>query len=165
MNSIYWDVYPGDRVIRPFSTLYAEDKSKDKSKSSSIMWGLRMLTVPTKDNPLWRMTRIERIEELSTIYKPEELEKILSLEAPYVNAMASYIMRRYMFYQNLLEQREEYMATLTYAENANQLDDMLVKTKKIWDEFMKIKKELEVEEEAGHVQGGREESASEKGLI
>lgn len=74
-------------------------------------------------------------------------------------------MKRYLFYQNLLEQREAYMATLNYETHSDKLDDMLARTKKIWDEFMKIKKELEVEEDSGYVKGAREESATEKGLL
>lgn len=174
MDRNYWDVYPEDRVIRPFSSLYEEDNKEDrkenkkenkKEKSSRIMWGLRMLTVPTKDNPLWRMTNEERLDELSNILSQDELDKVIELRKAYVDAKMSYVMKRYLFYQDLLEQREDYMSTLSYTTDSDKLDDMLARTKKIWDEFMKIKKELEVEEDSGYVKGSREESATEKGLL
>ena len=129
------------------------------------MWGLKMLTLPTKDNPLWRMTKEERLSELDRILSKEDIDKILELEQEYIKSKMSYIMKRYLFYQNLLEQREAYMATLNYETHSDKLDDMLARTKKIWDEFMKIKKELEVEEDSGYVKGAREESATEKGLL
>lgn len=166
INLSYWDVQPADRVVRPFSALYDLDKSKNKKQSSTIMWALKLLTDPSKDNPLSRMTREERIDELTSTFLPQsDLDKVLSLEEEYKNNNLSYIKRRYVFYQNMLEAREKFMASLTYESNANQLDSMLEKTKKIWDEFLKIKKELDVEEATYHTKGNREESAGEKGLI
>jgi len=158
----YWDVHAGDQLVHPFSALYAADTSKQKKKSSDMMWALLMLTDPSKANPLSRMTRDERLDELSSFIR---LEDILEYEEAFVEFKLSYLKKRYRFYQAMLEAREKYMQTLTYEANASQLDNMLVQTKKIWDEFLKIKKELDVEDLEYHTKGSREESATEKGLI
>lgn len=130
------------------------------------MWGLFLYCSASKYNPMHNMTKSEREDELLNSYLSEEqFGKIKELEKQYEDFTLSYLQKRFRFYQNILEQREDYMSTLTYEKHADRLDDMLVKTKKIWDEFMKIKKELEAEENEGTAQGGREESASEKGLI
>ena len=166
INNNYWDAFPAERVVRPFSALYNLDKSKGRKTSSSIMWALTMLTDPATYNPLSRMTREERLEELLNSYiGQKELDDVLELEEEFVNFKLSYIKKRYRFYQSLLEDRERYMKTLSYDTHASQLDSMLVNTKKIWDEFLKIKKEVDVEEVSYHTKGNREESASEKGLI
>ena len=166
IDSNYWDVYPEDRVVRPFSDLYNKDKSREKKSSSNVMWGLRMLTDPNKENLLYRMSRSSRLEELKENYLSDsEFNLMLKYEDDYSQCRLSYVKKRLAFYQKILEDREAYMNTLTYEEHSDKLDDMLAKSGKIWAEYLKIKKEVEIEEQVGHVQGGREESASEKGLL
>lgn len=162
----YWQINNGMSVIYPFNELYKSDKSKDKHKSSKVMWALEMYCRTDKENPMRNMSKTERESELLySFISEDDLETVKTLEKAFVDYKLSYINKRYKFYQTILEQREEYMSTLSYDNNANTLDDMLVRTPKIWSEFIKIKKELDAEDELGHVQGGREESASEKGLL
>jgi len=166
MQANYWEVHPNLYKITGFNSLYKNDKSKNKTSSSNVMWALEMLCSNDSKNIMKNMTRSEREAELLDNYiNDEEMSQVLELEKQFVEHNLSYLAKRYRFYQGLLEQREDYMASLNYEKHASQLDDMLVRTPKIWGEFMKIKKELEAEELTGHVQGGREESASEKGLI
>lgn len=162
----YWQINNGVSIIYPFSELYKSDKSKDKHKSSRIMWALEMYCRTDKENPMRNMSKSEREAELLySFISDDDLTTVKDLEKSFVDFKLSYVNKRFKFYQTILEQREEYMSTLSYDTNADLLDDMLVRTPKIWSEFMKIKKELDAEEEAGHVQGGREESAAEKGLL
>ena len=162
----YWDTHPNINNLSCFRELYTSDKSKEKTSSSNVMWALEMLCTNDSKNVMRNMTRNEREQELLDNYlTSEEFEKVLAYEKDFENYKMSYLSKRFRFYQKLLEQREDYMAGLNYETNASQLDDMLVRTPKIWGEFLKIKKELDAEELVGHVQGGREESASEKGLI
>jgi hypothetical protein len=164
INLNYWDVHAADKLVRPFSSLYEEDKTKTKKHSSNLMWCLLLLTDPSKANPLSRMNREERLAELSHTLSPDPT-LLVDLEEEFAEYKLSYIKKRYRFYQKLLEERERYMGTLSYDTHAQQLDTMLVNTKRIWDEFLKIKKELDVEEQSYYTKGNREESAAEKGLI
>jgi uncharacterized protein (DUF2132 family) len=166
INLNYWDVYPGQRVITPFALLYNEDKSAKKLKSSQVMWALNMYCSSKKDNPMHNMTLEEREQELLENYiTQEQLNTVIALEPAFVAQSLSYLQKRFRFYLRILEQREEYMGTLKYSTHASTLDDMLAKTKKIWDDILTIKKQLGAEEDEAQVKGGREESASEKGLL
>ncbi|HMT02013.1 MAG TPA: hypothetical protein PKD00_01675 [Burkholderiales bacterium] len=164
INTNYWDTFPGQRIT--FALLYNTDKSKNKVNSSEIMWALYMYTTNKVDNVLHNMSKQEREEELLMNYvTPEQFQTVLELEDMYVEHNLSYLQRRFRFYQKMLEQREEYMSTLNYATHAQVLDDMLSKSKKIWDDVINISKQLDVEANEAHVKGGREESATEKELL
>ena len=166
INLIYWEIYPGQRVKKPFALLYNQDKSKNKKISSDIMWGLDLYCSMKKSNPLHNMSKEERQAELlETFLTSEQLDKVIELEDAWVEQNLSYLQRRFRFYQRLIEQREEYMGTLTYPKDTDVIEKMLSSTKKIWDDVLSIKTKLDEEDLDVQVKGGREESASEKGLL
>ena len=42
----FWKLHPQLKVPLPFASIYKEDKSKSKSKSSQIMWAIALLVDP-----------------------------------------------------------------------------------------------------------------------
>ena len=42
----FWQLHPQLKVPLPFASIYKEDKSKAKSKSSQIMWAIALLVDP-----------------------------------------------------------------------------------------------------------------------
>jgi hypothetical protein len=76
--------------------------------------------------------------------------------------------RMYADYQEVMDRRHKYLMELSieYSENSKEIDDMMLKTKKIWDELEKIEKEYLSEQEGStKTKGDSQESAAELGLI
>lgn len=59
----FWELNPHLAIIYPYSELYKNDKTKDKSWSSRLMWVVFFLSEPDKKaNPFYNKTKEELIE-------------------------------------------------------------------------------------------------------
>ena len=179
----YWSLHPMMAMFGQFKEYHAQDKTKDKSESSRIMWAIAMLLDPHTDNTLRSTEKEDRIRLISEDYLEEpEFE----WKHPYVVALINeykffgltHLERQVTNFQKKLEQRDRFLDTTdytldTYSENsksivkgtAKELDVMMINTSKLNAEYRGLSEALEAEENAGDMKGGATESASESGQL
>lgn len=65
-----------------------------------------------------------------------------------------------------LEERSDFIDSIPYNESTYEmLDKMMKETKKMWDEYYRVVKDLSEDSDDGTSMGGTQESASERHLI
>ena len=163
-NASFWDLNPQLKAIPPFSKLYRSDKSKNKKISSSKGWAV-FLYAETSQRSLFNMypedEKRKLIEEEFNISIKDLKEEIDWYKENAIPNEAKLLEQ----YRQFLTRRIEFITTQEYNfETQEQLDRAASQSKRIWDDYLKVKKEYDdYEEKQG--QGGRELSATEQGLI
>ena len=64
-----------------------------------------------------------------------------------------------------MDEKTLYLDTLTYEDNADTIEGLLKTNVKLFDDYERLLKLVDKENNEGSTKGGAEESASEKGLI
>lgn len=181
----YWQLNPIMKTIPKFKVLFDKDKSKNKQKSSKIMWAIALFLDPNEHN-VWRNTRKEDKTKLieEDFMKGEDFKfsypPVIELLEEYLDKCITVAQKELINIENKLQERGKFIKETPYkldsyeeTENgykkvkgtAEQLDKMLVGTYQIYKQFAQIKKDITEESNKGSVKGGQTESASEKGLI
>jgi len=167
----FWKIYPTWKTPKIFKDLYDSDKSKDKSKSSLIMWGIVHMFEKSPENPWRNMDSNERVELINedimddfdfdwSKYKPviDYAQKILMTEDERnLFILEQYIEKRRRF---LEEQQEE----LSF-ETMKALDESIKRNADIAKELDRLRAAVLLTEDQGLTKGGKIESAGEQGLI
>lgn len=165
----FWILNPEVKYFSPFTQLFDEDLSKNKEKSSKIMWAIFLFTDPaSKFN---RLAAEDKEVEIKNNYLKdedftfEEDTVKLYVEA-YKNLLLSKAQREFLNWERKIEERNKFLAGLTYdVDTFDTLDKMLVNSSKIWEQYQKIKAQMEEEDSKSQLKGGRKESKSERGEI
>ena len=178
----YWEMNPIMKSIPEFKMLYASDKTKDKRKSSVIMWAIAMLCDPNDQNP-WRNTVEEEKKAIiatETIGDPKfqwDEPHIIELVEAYEEKCLSIAEKELTKLLKKLTQRAVFIDSTNYSLDsyddvgkplkgtADQLDKMLINTGKIYSLFQEIQDKLNQEQASGALKGGATESASEQGKL
>jgi hypothetical protein len=168
-NDNFWVSNPQTLIHPVLKSLYDKDKSKKKEESSKIMYALCFYLdvsesnkvyghVPPEDRKVLIARQFLKDESFKWDKYLEETEtlKTLMLTPAQVSLFNFY---------NKLKQRDDFIRNTDYSiENSKELDAMMVNTKRIWDQYFVIMKE--VSKEASTVQkGGKNLSLSDKGAI
>lgn len=167
LKQSFWKLNPQFKGLDPFKTLYIDDQSKNKSVSSSLMWGLAfyydsesiLQNLPLK----YKMDRVRKefggvdIEDVRIKPYAEEFEFLCTSEAE----------RALRGWEEKMRQRTAMLAEVEYTpDNAVELDKILSATPKLFIELQRLKesvlKETSLE---GKAMGGIRESASDRGVI
>lgn len=182
-NENYWSLHPMMAMFGAFKEYHAQDKTKDKSESSRVMWAIAMLLDPHPDNVLRSTEKVDRIRLISEDFleAPEfdwDHVYVVALIKDYKFLALTHLERQVINFQKKLEQRDLFLDetdyTLdAYSENsksivkgtAKELDVMMINTSKLNAEYKGLKESLEAEENAGDMKGGATESASESGAL
>lgn len=170
IDNNFWDFNPQLKIVKPFSILYNRDKSKDKEKSSKEMWCVFFMadSSPIK-NKLYRIPEEDRKKELKTEYYKDinfEDKDIQECIKQYPEKTMSTIEKTFKVWEDVLQQRNEFLATTTYnATTFEVLEKILQNSKKITDAYDDAKKALLSEDIKLKGRGNRTLSKSEKGLI
>lgn len=169
----FWEYNPQYKII--MSDVYSSDKSKNKEKSSLMMWAIFFLIHPRsefynlpdkhtilardfiKDNSFkWEKHKdtIERVEEISLT----QAEKSLVNWDMTLRKRDEFIHGQEFTLDNYNDDGRLQKGT------ADQLDKMLANTNKLYQEYFKILKELKNEEDS-RGKGNRPKSLSDSGEI
>lgn len=173
----FWEANPQLAHYPPFSSLYKRDKSKGKTSSSNEMWGVFFYCENSDRSRFYRMNEELRKENISkefTIDFSDELVQECITQYP-IQAMTA-IEVALKQYEDWLIKRTDFITkqkyTFDYIDddgihkgNTEQLDKMAAQSKKIWDDYIAIKKQFDEEKGKGRLRGGRKLSASEQGLL
>lgn len=163
-NSSFWELNPQLKGLPPFAKLYRNDKSKNKRLSSAKGWAI-FLYAETSQRSLFNMypedEKKQLIEEEFNVSLKDLKEEIDWYKENAIPEEAKQLEQ----YKQFLRRRTEWITSQDYNfETREELDRAASQSKKIWDDYLKVKKEYDdYEEKQG--QGGRELSATEQGLI
>jgi hypothetical protein len=163
----FWKLNPDLLIPEEFKKLYLNDKTKDKSQSSRIMWVIYLIYHP--DSPFANLPH-EAIVRLVLkdylkdpkfdIYQYKEQIKLFEdlILTPGQKQLAQWY--------KMMNDRQSFIKSLKFTEDSwEMIDKMAVSTLKIYENLKKIQDILEKEKGQGTTKGNSEESASEKGLI
>lgn len=182
----FWETNPSFKTIKLFRELYEDDSSRSSKKSSQLMWAIALLVDPHQDNP-WRNLSEDDKKMLIADEYLNESDFDWSKYQIYID---EYYMRALTLaekdFQELIEkmhERKEFIKDTPYTLDtyeadpstgkyrvvkgtAKDLDKMIVDTVKLYEQLEVVKQKLEKEKQIdGETKGGREESATEKGLL
>lgn len=179
----YWVLNPIMKTIKKFSVLYEGDKTKNKDKSSRLMWAIALLMDPNDANPWRNISEDEKKELIAEDYLRDKKfnwddPSIKELVDTYENFCLSLAEKELYRYNQKLTQRGDFIAKTTYTMDfydedsgkvikgtADQLDKMMLNTGKIFAEMEMIHEKLVKELDLGEGRGGQTESASESKKI
>jgi hypothetical protein len=159
-ETIFWDVNPQFTVINPFKRLWKSDKSRGKKNSSDLMWAISLAYHPKSD--LYYVSDKEELivrshlgiksaEKSEAFWKENDYLVKAFLDSALTEAEKSLISwnegmkDRDMFLSNQKYTFGYEKDGVEYKDNTRSLDDMRSKTAKIYEEYFKIKRELEEE--------------------
>ena len=184
----FWEVNPVFKSLKFFSDLYKKDKEKKKAKSkiSLDLWFVaHMLDFGSPLGDLESDPDSEHGKEQLTssnifgdkTYWDKNVNRLEEYFKMYEMFCLTQAQRSMRAWYEKLQQRDqvlkdtEYIVGVTDANgklansNVAILDTMLVNSGKVWDQYFKIKEQIEAEENSGTSKGGSEESASDTGDI
>lgn len=167
----FWEVNPELKIPKLFNDLYTSDKSKNKNKSSKLMWAVALLV--DSDSKFRNLSEKEKKKLIAEDYLQEpdfNWEEYADTISIFENLTTSKLRKSLNVQERLLESRNEFLSKEKYTlDNAQELDKIFQGTSKIYETITKLRDEVQKEELAesgqGVVKGGRTESASEKGEL
>jgi len=164
----FWECNPNIRIIKEFNDLYESEK-KGK-RQGLLVWAIALLVDRHPDNPYKNLSEDDRRTLIKTDYLKDpsfEWSSIEGLVDKYKAFCLSPIERTLVQIESKLDERSALISSTKYTiETAEDLDKLILNTKKLKDFYKEIKSEVEQDQTSdGITKGGRIESASEKGLI
>lgn len=163
----FWVMNPELKIPEVYNKLYTSDKSKGKEHSSHLMWGIYLLYHPK--SRFFNLEQKMKEELVAKDYLKDEKFKWNSLKKEielFHRLILTAAKRAIIQWNKMMDERQEFMDTEKYdGDNWEMKDKMAIATPKLYAEYDRIKKSLDEESEEGIIEGGGEESASEKGLI
>jgi hypothetical protein len=174
----FWEVNQQFKITNPFKTVYKNDKSKGKKISSLHMW---FVALCYDQNSHYYKQPVEDKHKLigedycgNETYYEDNQDLLDDLIEAFINMQDSPARRALRDWEVKIVQRAKFLreATYTFDEfveddrgkwitkkgTADQLDKMLGNTKKLFDDYQRILKDLSTEEAEDGVMGGEMES-------
>ncbi len=168
INSNFWSSNPLLKIPEVFAKLYEGDKSPQHSASSKLMWAVALFTDNNPDNKFKDLSETERKDLIIKDFLKEPKFKWGTIEhliKEYDRLCMTPPKRQLRIFEIKLEDMNEYLKTLNYAENSEELVELMLKIPKLHEGLEKIREMINKEGDSGAVRGGAVESASEKGEI
>ena len=177
----FWKYNPQFLVIDPFKTFYSKDRSKNKKKSSDIMWAISFIHHPNSDvyNLKDKENRIakdmlnagddfswSKYSEIIDAFKDAVLSQAQESLVNWEKALKDRdnFLANQQYHFGIIEYGDDGLPIKEYKSNVKELDEMRGRTFKLYQEFFKIKKELE-QEEVSRGRGQKIMSLSDEGAI
>lgn len=164
----FWDANPNFITIKEFRQLRDADKSKKKSESSNVMWGVALIVDMHKNNILRNLSYSDKVAIVAEDYVSGfTARKYAKLLRRYEESCLTSIERSIYSLEKKLEERDTFLMSTKYClDNAKELDTLIANTKKLKELYDTMIDELKKEEAGGgQIRGGRTESAGEKGEL
>jgi hypothetical protein len=164
----FWKANPEFLFIKEFKEFQKNDKSKNKLRSSKIMWALAFL-LELDNNKLAKYPEDERRELILNefIRDPHfKWDDYKDIEESYRKLILTPEERALIAQRAKTDERTKFLLSVPYTlENAKEIDALLANTEKFLTILKKLEDSVEKAKNSGNKRGGREESLSEKGLI
>lgn len=169
----FWKVNPQMQIIEPFKTLFKSDRSESKHKSSKMMWFIALCYDQSSSNHIRNLPLSDKHEMLSDElfkdkkYYSQNKADFLPYITAYIDLCDTPAMRALRVWNDKMLERAKLLESVPYTmENLDPLDKAIGSTKKLYDDYARILKEINSED--GEVEGNRgggESSLTDKGLI
>jgi hypothetical protein len=166
MDVSFWEANPIYKTKEPFKSLYKKDKTKGKKPSSDMMWFVTLCY--DMKSEWWQQEFEVRVLGLSNEFMDDDCyfehneDKIIELGEGYTNFNDTAVKAELRAWKEMLQDRGKFIKSTKYSEATYEmLDKMGGVTKKLWDDYGRIMKELSTEEGADGVLGGEMESLND----
>jgi hypothetical protein len=177
----FWDKHPQFLATNPFKDMWERDESIDKKESSMLMWFIVLCY--DMDSKYINLVEKERHEIIGEDFcnDAEYYSKFEGLIEPckeaYCKLQDTPAKRSLRNWKDKLEDRDAFLSTTKFTMDsyndrgkvvkgtADQLDAMLGRTTKLWDDYERIMESMSKEESLGEGRGGAMPSSSDEGDI
>ncbi len=166
IQSSFWKQNPQFTTIEPYQTLYKEDKSKTKDDSSKHMWAYSLLC--DTESKYRQVGYAQRKELIARDYLKDKKfdwtqhQKFIDGWELFKTPMEKQLEQ----WKRFIHEKNELMSTMKLTEdNWETIEKMVLSNGKLQDEYDKITKRINQEEDSGIVMGGAVESLIESGVI
>jgi len=169
----FWELNPQFKII--LKDFYDKDKSVNKTKSSKIMWAFYFRDHPKSD--FYYLNDKDITIARDWLKNPRfNWETDIDVEKRFMDSILTQGEKSFVAWNETMKKRDLFMHDQDFSldafdENgklvkgtADQLDKMLANTSKLYQEYFKIKKELE-QEEIKRGKGNKPKSLSDSGEI
>jgi hypothetical protein len=180
----FWSVFSDLTIAGPTKELYDSDKSKNKDKSSKLMWTIHLIWKRGSDffnlpetGPNNKIDLVFEDYYGDKTYYAKNKKQVEALRTFYLNTVETVGERELRGLEEKLKERGEFIRATPYSlgvENergqmvggtAKLLDDMIANSEKIWTLYSKALKTLDLEDADVQGKGGSQESLNDAGLI
>jgi hypothetical protein len=180
VNNSFWEYNPSFKIASPFKELFNSDKSRGKKNSSNIMWAIALCYHPSSD--LYNLPDKEvRVFDMVKD-KSFKLKDYTEYIKEFLDTCLSEAQKSLIAWDNRMKSRDGFLANQEYSfgyevrdeegslikvhkSNVKELDEMMSRTSRIYQEYFKIKKELNEEDQIKKGRGGKNLSLSDAGEI
>jgi len=147
----FWETYPDLTIVEEFNKLYTKDKTKDKSESSRLMWGIYYVLNPDSMffNVPDKYDQIAKSHLKDPKFKWDTISKELEAYKSFVLTDAE---RALVGWGEIMSMRDSSLKTLYKSalgegdiKSLKELDTMLSNTPKMFDDYKKVRKDFEEE--------------------
>ena len=175
----FWQFNPQFLSIEPFKSFYKDDKSKGKKKSSDIMWAIALVNHPESDI-YYISDKYERVAEDMLGEDISVWGKYSKLVEEFLDAALTQAQKSMHSWNQAMIDRDKFLSKQRYhfeeevedeegniriiKSNVKELDEMRGRTAKLYQDYLKIKKELE-EDAITRGKGQKIKSLSDEGSI
>ncbi len=185
-NENFWVTNPAFLTVKLFKEFHSKDKSKDKSKSSRIMWAIAFYLDPHEHN-VWRnLSNEDRKMLIADDYlkqKKFNWEDYQDIISEYYKRVLTRPEKDYYELVEKMTERKDFIKNTPYTlesyeedpetgkfrtvkGTAKDLDSMVTNTIKLYEQLDAVKAKVErAKQLKGETKGGMEESATERGLL
>jgi len=159
-DTIFWDANPQFTAIEPFKSVWKKDKSRGKKTSSDKMWAIAFCHHP-KSDAYYISDKEDRIPRSVLGFKKQDdvdrfWDEVSELTSVFKDAALTQAEKSLFAWNDRLKKRDAFLSEqdysfgyvidgVEYKDNTKSLDDMGGKTAKFYEEYFKIKRELEEE--------------------
>ncbi len=161
----FWDLNSQIKIPKVYNKLYTEDKSKNKSHSSQLMWALAFLCdFDSKYRQLPFDARKDLIAK-DILKSPKFKWDTLKDQINGWDIFKSSAQRQMMEWERLINEKSIFMTTLKYnnIDTGKDIEKLLLSNDALYTSYEKIKAKLAQEGDGGILKGGAMESLLESG--
>lgn len=186
----FWEANPQFKFVNPFKDLHKSDKSKDKKKSSDMMYFVALCYDISPENKFRSLTEEEKHSMIGEDFCGDEqyfahnettLEPLIAM---YCNMQDTPAMKALREWNEKMIERSKFIKSTKYGPDYIDivytrtgekevtvtgtwefLDKMMVNTKKLYEDYARILKDLSEENNEGGAKGGGMLSASDTGEL
>lgn len=169
-NQNFWKLNPHLIYMKPFSELYAIDKSKEKVESSKNMWCILWLSDPDEDTNKYYRLPEDEIEIVCKTFNPKfdrTDELVQECMDTYPEVCLTTVERTLKTTLDLLKRRDKFLKTIEYDLNTMAaIDTAIAKSPKMLEDYDKMYQQFVASKHKGvQLHGGRQQTAREKNQI
>lgn len=169
ITSNFWKVNPQLTVFSKFKEFWEKDNSKNKEKSSAIMWGIASLLESVDENKLRNLPEdLKKNIIVKDIIKDKNFKwkDYEHLIEEYKTFNLTQADRELLDWNKYMEERSKILSnTALTISNIEDIDKIRLNTKKLFDDLKRIEDERSKNKTVSKTKGNAQNSASEEGLL